>query len=36
MSPLWNFKDKDSFARKRAKGRSVSFEFNRVPKEFEE
>ncbi|MDC9615952.1 ParB family protein [Xenorhabdus khoisanae] len=36
VSPLWNFKDKDSFARKRAKGRSVSFEFNRVPKEFEE
>ncbi|KMJ46952.1 chromosome partitioning protein ParB [Xenorhabdus khoisanae] len=36
VSPLWNFKDKDSFARKRVKNRAVSFEFNRVPKEFEE
>ncbi|WP_338885875.1 ParB family protein [Xenorhabdus sp. TH1] len=36
VSSLWNFKDKDSFARKRIKDRSVSFEFNRVPKEFEE
>ncbi|PHM65031.1 ParB family protein [Xenorhabdus sp. KJ12.1] len=36
VSSLWNFKNKDSFARKRAKGRAVSFEFNRVPKEFQE
>ncbi|MDC9615620.1 ParB family protein [Xenorhabdus khoisanae] len=36
VSSLWDFKDKDSFARKRVKDRSVSFEFNRVPKEFQE
>ncbi|PHM70016.1 ParB family protein [Xenorhabdus kozodoii] len=36
ISSLWDFKDKNSFARKRIKDRSVSFEFNRVPKEFEE
>ncbi|MDC9598574.1 ParB family protein [Xenorhabdus anantnagensis] len=36
VSSLWDFKDKDSFARKRVKDRSVSFEFNRVPKEFRE
>ncbi|BET98867.1 ParB family protein [Xenorhabdus taiwanensis] len=36
LSSLWDFKDKNSFARKRVKDRSVSFEFNRVPKEFQE
>ncbi|OTA14369.1 chromosome partitioning protein ParB [Xenorhabdus beddingii] len=36
VSSLWSFKDKDSFARKRVKDRSVSFEFNRLPKDFQE
>lgn len=29
---LWNFSDKDRFARKRSKGRLFSYEFNRLPK----
>lgn len=36
VTPLCEFKDKDTYARKRVKDRSISFEFNRVPKEFQE
>jgi len=28
---LWDFESKDSYARKKTKGRSVSYEFNRIP-----
>ncbi|SFN71003.1 chromosome partitioning protein, ParB family [Izhakiella capsodis] len=31
--PLWSFDDKDKFARKRIRGRALSYEFNRLPKE---
>ncbi|TNV12489.1 ParB/RepB/Spo0J family partition protein [Buttiauxella sp. B2] len=31
-TPLWNFAEKDRFARKKSKGRMFSYEFNRVPK----
>jgi len=33
VSPLWEFDDKDKFARKRIKGRQLTYEFNRLPKE---
>jgi len=33
VSPLWKFDDKDKFARKRIKGRQLTYEFNRLPKE---
>lgn len=33
VSPLWEFDDKDKFARKRIKGRQLAYEFNRLPKE---
>ncbi|CDG96842.1 Plasmid Partition par B protein [Xenorhabdus bovienii str. puntauvense] len=36
ISPIWEFKEKDVFARKRVKDRSISYEFNRVPKAFQE
>ena len=29
---LWDFETKDSYARKKSKGRSISYEFNRIPK----
>lgn len=32
VSSLWDFADKDKFARKRVKGRSFIYEFNRLPK----
>ncbi|MGG1905355.1 ParB family protein [Enterobacter ludwigii] len=32
VSSLWEFADKDKFARKRVKGRSFTYEFNRLPK----
>ena len=32
VSTLWDFVDKDKFARKRVKGRSFIYEFNRLPK----
>ncbi|MFK3663579.1 ParB family protein [Scandinavium sp. NPDC088450] len=31
VSPLWIFGDKDKFARKKIKGRTLSYEFNRLP-----
>lgn len=34
--PLWDFEDKNTYARKRMKGRGFSYEFNRVPKELQE
>lgn len=36
IKPLWSFEGKDVFARKRIKDRSFSYEFNRVPKAFQE
>lgn len=36
VSPLWAFEDKNTYARKRMKGRGFSYEFNRVPKELQE
>ncbi|WP_201746337.1 ParB family protein [Veronia nyctiphanis] len=30
--PLWHFDDKDTFARRKQKDRTVSFEFSRLPK----
>lgn len=32
---LWNFETKDSYARKKIKGRSISYEFNRIPKDLQ-
>lgn len=32
VSSLWEFDDKDKFARRRVKGRSFIYEFNRLPK----
>lgn len=32
VSSLWDFDDKDKYARKRVKGRSYIYEFNRLPK----
>lgn len=32
VSSLWEFSDKDKYARKRVKGRSFIYEFNRLPK----
>ncbi|HHI2555177.1 TPA: ParB family protein [Klebsiella aerogenes] len=32
VSSLWDFADKDKYARKRVKGRSYIYEFNRLPK----
>lgn len=34
--PLWNFADKDRFARKKTRGRMFSYEFNRQSKELQE
>lgn len=31
VSLLWEFEDKDKYARKRIKGRALSYEFNRLP-----
>lgn len=36
VSPLWSFAEKDAYARKRVKDRSFSYEFNRMPKAFQE
>lgn len=36
VSSLWSFDDKNTYARKRIKGRGFSYEFNRVPKELQE
>lgn len=36
VSPLWSFAEKDIYARKRVKERSFSYEFNRMPKAFQE
>lgn len=33
---LWDFADKDRFARKKSKGRTFSYEFNRQPKELQD
>lgn len=33
VSSLWTFSEKDKYARKRVKGRALTFEFNRMPKE---
>jgi ParB family chromosome partitioning protein len=35
-TPLWIFADKDRFARKKVKGRQLSYEFNRLPKDIQE
>ena len=36
LNPLWSFDEKDVYARKRIKDRSFSYEFNRMPKVFQE
>ncbi len=36
LTPLWSFSEKDRFARKRVKGRTFSYEFNRLPKELQD
>lgn len=36
VQSLWNFTDKDRFARKRSKGRLFSYEFNRLPREVQD
>ena len=33
VTPLWNFDEKDKFARKKVKGRNFAYEFNRMSKE---
>lgn len=33
---IWEFDDKDRFARKKIKGRTFSYEFNRLPKELQD
>ena len=33
VTTLWDFEEKDKFARKKTKGRSFTYEFNRLPKE---
>ena len=35
-TPLWDFADKDRFARKKIKGRAFSYEFNRLSKELQD
>ncbi len=35
LTSLWNFEEKDKFARKKVKGRSFAYEFNRLPKEIQ-
>jgi ParB family chromosome partitioning protein len=36
VSHLWSFEDKDRFARKRVKGRNLSYEFNRLSREIQQ
>ncbi|EBZ0493708.1 ParB/RepB/Spo0J family partition protein [Salmonella enterica subsp. enterica serovar Infantis] len=36
ISSLWSFEDKDRFARKRVKGRTFTYEFNRLSKEIQQ
>lgn len=36
ISSLWSFEEKDKFARKRIKGRTLTYEFNRMPKELQD
>ncbi|MCT4707687.1 ParB/RepB/Spo0J family partition protein [Enterobacteriaceae bacterium H16N7] len=36
VSSLWSFDEKDKFARKRIKGRTLTYEFNRMPKELQD
>ena len=35
VEKLWNFEEKDKYARKRIKGRAFSYEFSRLPKELQ-
>ncbi|MBW5823235.1 ParB family protein [Yersinia enterocolitica] len=35
VEKLWDFEEKDKYARKRIKGRAFSYEFNRLPKELQ-
>lgn len=35
VSYLWSFPDRDRYARKKVKGRSFSYEFNRLPKDIQ-
>jgi len=35
-TPLWIFADKDSYARKKTKGRQLSYEFNRLPRDIQD
>ena len=35
VEALWNFKDRNSFARRRRRGRQLNFEFNRLPRSLE-
>lgn len=36
VKPLWNFDDKNTYARKRVKDRGFSYEFNRMPKQLQD
>lgn len=36
ITPLWEFDDKNTYARKRVKERGFSYEFNRVPRQLQE
>ena len=35
IEPIWEFKDRNAFARRRSQDRQVSYEFNRLPKKVE-
>lgn len=35
ITPLWQFSDKNKFARKKSRGRTFSYEFSRVPSELQ-
>ncbi|EOW0440669.1 MULTISPECIES: ParB family protein [Providencia] len=36
VKPLWEFEDKNTYARKRVKDRGFSYEFNRIPKQVQD
>ncbi|MGG4609548.1 ParB family protein [Providencia sp. Me31A] len=36
VKPLWEFEDKNTYARKRVKDRGFSYEFNRIPKQIQD
>ncbi|HGB6405985.1 TPA: ParB family protein [Salmonella enterica subsp. enterica serovar Oranienburg] len=36
ITPLWNFSEKDKYARKKVKGRNFSYEFSRLTKEVQQ